>query len=59
MYQTGNLVFFVIHTQSEQNFVATSMDSATSLSTQQKQVDKFMEEYKYIFSSPIGVPLHY
>jgi hypothetical protein len=27
-------------------------------STQQKQVDKVMEKYKDIFSSPIGVPLH-
>jgi hypothetical protein len=31
----------------------------TVLSTQQKQVDKVMEEYSYIFSSPIGVPLHF
>jgi hypothetical protein len=30
------------------------------LSTQQKQVDKIVEEYiRYIFTSPIGVPLHY
>jgi hypothetical protein len=29
-----------------------------NLSTQQKQVDKFMAEYKDIFSSPTGVPLH-
>jgi hypothetical protein len=29
------------------------------LSTQQKQVDKVMEEYSDIFSSPTGVPLHY
>jgi hypothetical protein len=28
------------------------------LSTQQKQVDKVMEEYSDIFSSPTGVPLH-
>jgi hypothetical protein len=34
------------------------MASATDLSMQQKQVDKVMEEYKYIFSSPTGVPLH-
>jgi hypothetical protein len=31
----------------------------TDLSTQQKQVDKVMEEYSDIFSSPTGVPLHY
>jgi hypothetical protein len=29
------------------------------LSTQQKQVDKVVEEYSDIFSSPTGVPLHY
>jgi hypothetical protein len=28
------------------------------LSTQQKQVDKVVEEYSYIFSSPTGVLLH-
>jgi hypothetical protein len=28
------------------------------LSTQQKQVDKVVEEYSDIFSSPIEVPLH-
>jgi hypothetical protein len=31
----------------------------TDLSTQQKQVDKVMEEYSNIFSSPTGVPLHF
>jgi hypothetical protein len=30
----------------------------TDLSTQQKKVDKVMEEYSNIFSSPTGVPLH-
>jgi hypothetical protein len=34
------------------------MASMTDLSMQQKQVDKVMEEYKDIFSSPTGVPLH-
>ena len=28
-------------------------------STQQKKVDKVVEEYRDIFSSPTGVPLHY
>jgi hypothetical protein len=28
------------------------------LSTQQKKVDKVVEEYSNIFSSPTGVPLH-
>jgi hypothetical protein len=35
------------------------MVSAQDLSTQQKQVDKIVEEYKSIFSSPTRVPLHW
>jgi hypothetical protein len=35
------------------------MACAIDISTQQKQVDKFVEVYKDIFSSPTGVPLHY
>jgi hypothetical protein len=34
------------------------MASTTDLSMQQKQVDKVVVEYKEIFSSPTGVPLH-
>jgi hypothetical protein len=34
------------------------MVSTADLSTQQNQVDKVMEEYKDIFSSPTGVPLY-
>jgi hypothetical protein len=56
--QTGKIVFLVIHSQSEQKVASTSMAFTTGLSTQQKQVDKVMDEYKDIFSSPIGVPLH-
>jgi hypothetical protein len=48
----------VILSQSERNIAATSRASVDDLSTQQKQVDKVMEEYTDIFSSPIGVPLH-
>jgi hypothetical protein len=51
-------VFFVILSQSERNITATSRASVTDLSTQQKQVDKVMEEYSDIFSSPTRVPLH-
>ena len=54
----GKFVFFVIHSQNKQKIVATSRVSATNLSTQQKQVDKVVEEYSDIFSSPKGVPLH-
>jgi hypothetical protein len=56
--QTEKLVFFVILSQSERKFAATSMAFMTELSMQQKQVDKFVEEYKDIFSSPTGVPMH-
>jgi hypothetical protein len=52
--QTEKFVFFMIHSQSEQKVTTTSMASAQGLSMQQKQVDKIMEEYKDIFSSPTG-----
>jgi hypothetical protein len=48
----------VILSQSEWKIMTTSKASMVNLSTQQKQVDKVMEEYKDIFSSPTGVPLH-
>jgi hypothetical protein len=57
--QMGKFVFFVIRSQNKKNIVATSRVSAADLSTQQKQVDKVVEEYSDIFSSPTGVPLHY
>jgi hypothetical protein len=56
--QTKKFVFFMILSQSERKIAATSRAFAVDLSTQQKQVDKVVAEYKYIFSSPIGVPLH-
>jgi hypothetical protein len=56
--QTGKFVFFMILSQSKRKITATSRASMTDLSTQQKQVDKVMEEYSDIFSSPTGVPLH-
>jgi hypothetical protein len=57
--QMGKFVFFVIHSQNERKILATSRVSVADLSTQQKQVDKVVEEYSDIFSSPTGVPLHY
>jgi hypothetical protein len=57
--QTGKFVFFVIRSQNKKNIIATSRVSVADLSTQQKQVDKVMEEYSDIFSSPTRVPLHY
>jgi hypothetical protein len=54
----GKFVFFMIHSQNKKKIAATSRVSVVDLSTQQKQVDKVVEEYSDIFSSPIGVPLH-
>jgi hypothetical protein len=54
----GKFVFFVIHSQNKQKIADTSKVSVVDLSTQQKQVDKVVEEYSDIFSSPTGVPLH-
>jgi hypothetical protein len=56
--QTGKFVFFMILSQNKRKITTTSRVSVTNLSTQQKQVDKVMEEYSDIFSSPTGVPLH-
>ena len=55
----GKFVFFVIHYQSERKVATKFMNSMIYLSTQQKKVDKVVEEYKDIFSSPTWVPLHY
>jgi hypothetical protein len=57
--QTGKFVFFVIRSQNKINITTTSRVSVADLSTQQKQVDKVMEEYSDIFSSPTRVPLHF
>jgi hypothetical protein len=43
--QTGKFFLFMIHSQSEWKVMTTSMASAQGSSTQQKQVDKVMEEY--------------
>jgi hypothetical protein len=55
---TEKFVFFVMRSQSEKNVLTTSMASTIELSMHQNKVDKVMEEYKDIFSSHIGVPLH-
>jgi hypothetical protein len=57
--QMGNFVFFVILSQNERNIIVTSRFSTAELSTQHKKVDKVVEEYLDIFSSPTRVPLHY
>jgi hypothetical protein len=52
-------VFFMIRSQNERNIATTSRVSTSDLSTQQKKVDRVMEEYSDIFSSPTRVPLYY
>jgi hypothetical protein len=56
--QTRKFFFFVIRSQSERKIAATSRAFTTDLSTQQKQVDKFVKEYSDIVSYTTGVPLH-
>jgi hypothetical protein len=56
--QTEKFIFFMILSQSDRKIATTSRASVVDLSTQQKKVDKVMEEYSDIFSSPTGVPLH-
>jgi hypothetical protein len=56
--QTKKFFFFFIGSQSERNIVATSRDFVADITTQKKKVDKVVEEYSYIFSSPTQVPLH-
>jgi hypothetical protein len=51
-------VFFVIHSHSKHKVATTSVAYTQSLSLKQKKVDVIMEEYRYIFSSPIGVLTH-
>jgi hypothetical protein len=57
-FSNEKFVFFVIHSQSEPKVATKSMGFAADLSTSWKQVDNVVEEYKDIFSSPTGVPLH-
>jgi len=57
--QTRKFVFLSIHSQSKGKIMATFMAPEKGSSMQQNQVGKVMEEYKDIFSSPIGVPLHF
>jgi len=46
----------MIHPQGKKKVVATT--SRQSFSTQQQQMDKVVGEYRDIFTSPRGVPLH-
>eukprot|EP00253_Pinus_taeda_P002021 PITA_02021 len=52
----GNNLYRIL--KSKGKIVATSMALGKGSSMQQKQVDKVVEEYRDIFSSPTGLPLH-
>jgi hypothetical protein len=49
----------MIQSEGEQKDTATTTTSAQDLSIQQKQVNKIVEEHKYILASPTGVPPHF
>ena len=46
----------MIHSQGKKNTMATTSRKGSSAS--QQQMDKVVEEYGDIFTSPTGVPLH-
>ena len=54
--KTGKFVFLMIRPQGKKKMVATT--SRQGPSARQLQMDKVVEEYEDIFTSPVGVPLH-
>ena len=54
--KTGKFVFLMIRPQGKKKTLATA--SRQGPSAQQLQMDKVVEEYEDIFTSPAGVPLH-
>eukprot|EP00253_Pinus_taeda_P034580 PITA_34580 len=54
--KTGKFVFLIIRPQGKKKTVATT--SRQGPSARQLQMDKVVEEYEAIFTSPTGVPLH-
>jgi len=59
IYPTEKFIFFFIFSESKGKIVATSTTPRQGSFMQQKLVDKVIEDCKDIFSSPIGVHLHY
>jgi len=55
--KTEKFVFVMIHPQGKKKTVATT--SRQGPSTSKQHMEKFMEEYEDIFTSPTVVPLHY
>jgi hypothetical protein len=56
--QTRIFFLCMVRSKGEQKVTATAKTSAWGLSSQQQQVDEIVEEYKDIFTSPTGVPVH-
>ena len=56
IYKTGKFVFMMIHPHGKKKIIATT--SRQGPSARKQQVDKVVEEYRDIFTSPTGVPLH-
>ena len=54
--QTRKFVFLMIHPQGKKKVMA--MASRQGSFAQQQYMEKVVEEYRDIFASPIGVPLH-
>jgi hypothetical protein len=54
--KTQKFVFLMILPRGKKNIVATT--SRMGSSTRRQQMDKVMEEYRDMFTSPTGVPLH-
>jgi hypothetical protein len=54
--QTRKFVFLMIRPQGKRKTVA--MTSRQGPTARKQQMDKVMEEYEDIFTSPVGVPLH-
>jgi hypothetical protein len=54
--KTRKFVFLMICPQGKRKIVA--MTSRKGPATRKQQMDKVVEEYEDIFTSPVGVPLH-
>jgi hypothetical protein len=57
--QTERFFLCMVRSKCESKVTGTTKTFAQGLSTQQQQVDGIVEEYKGIFASPTGVPMHY
>jgi hypothetical protein len=57
--QMKKFSFYMIRSKGKQKDTATTVALAQDLSIHQKQIDKIVEEHKYILIAPTGVPPHY